>query len=118
MEAETEQLAEPPFDYGLAQDCDDWDACYKRHWLPPLYTPGTCFICDELCDLREPGTTVAYSVGWPGERGVPMEVHINCTYTPVLKGRFIYSVINRVLAEIAMQVAWQGARRFDPPEGY
>jgi hypothetical protein len=47
-----------------------------------------------------------------------MEVHINCTYTPVLKGRFIYSVISRVLAEIAMQVAWQGARRFDPPEGY
>jgi len=118
MEAETEQVAEPPFDYELAQDCDDWFACYKRTWLPPGYRPGHCFICDELCSLKDPGSTVAYGPAWRGKRGVPMEVHINCTCATPLKGRFLQSILNRVLAEITMQTAWPGARRFDPPEGY
>lgn len=79
MEPLTDHIPEPRFVYDLAKDSDDWYANRKRTWLSASYRPGLCFVCDEPCDLREPGTTVAYSPGWPGRRGVPMEAHIGCT---------------------------------------
>ena len=118
MEPITDQIPDPPFDYQLAKDCKDWFANCKRTWLRSSYRPGSCLVCDEPCDLRAPGTTVAYSAGWPGRRGVPMEVHVGCAWAEAISLPFVEHILCRMLAEIMMQSVWPGARRFNPPDGY
>ena len=118
MEHLTDQVADPPFDYKLARDCRDWFGNRKRGWLPASYRPGSCLVCDQPCDLREPGTRVAYSAGWPGQRGVPMEVHVGCAWAKPISLAFVERIVCRILAEIMVQSVWPGARRFNPPDGY
>lgn len=49
-----------------------------RAWVGTTYQPGSCVVCDEEADLREPDTTFMLSPEDCSVPNAPVEVHVRC----------------------------------------